>query len=143
MPAWQVTQIWNFFKDNLFALGAFVGTILVTVFTFGLGGSSKITLASFKHKKASDQEKLKVLKDKLKRVREFQEIQDSIVAEAKKKEEQITEEQKEVLEERRKQYFEADTPEKRQKVIDDIQKNFGNLNYVPLSSIADVEDSDD
>ena len=136
-------KIWNFFKDNLFALGALVGTILVTVFTFGLGGSSKITEASFKNKKKSDQEKIKSFQDKIKRVREFQEIQDNIVAEAKKKEEKLTKEQKEVLEERRKQYFEADTPEKRQKVLDDIQENFGDLNYVPLSSIADVEDNDD
>ena len=136
-------KIWNFFKDNLFALGALVGTILVTVFTFGLGGSNKITQASFKSKKKSDQEKIKSFQDKIKRVREFQEIQDNIVAEAKKKEEKLTKEQKEVLEERRKQYFEADTPEKRQKVLDDIQENFGDLNYVPLSSIADVEDNDD
>ena len=136
-------KIWNFFKDNLFALGALVGTILVTVFTFGLSGSSKITQASFRSKKASDQDKIKSFQDKIKRVREFQEIQDNIISEAKKKEEKLTKEQKEVLEERRKQYFEADTPEKRQRVLDDIQENFGDLNYVPLSSIADVEDNDD
>ena len=136
-------KIWEFIKDNLFALGTLVGTIVATVFAFGLNGSSKITEAAFKNKKKSDQDKLKVFQDKLKRVKEFQEIHDNILAEAKKKEEQITEEQKEVLEERRKQYFEADTPEKRQRVLDDIQENFGDLNYVPLSSIADVEDKDD
>ena len=136
-------KIWEFFKDNLFALGALIGMVVTTVFTFGLSGSNKIALASFKNKKKSDQEKLKTLQDKLKRVKEFQEIHDNILAEAEKKEEQITEEQKEVLEERRKQYFEADTPAKRQRVLDDIQENFGDLNYVPLSSIADVEGSDD
>ena len=117
--------------------------VVTTVFTFGLSGSNKIALAYFKNKKKSDQEKLKTLQDKLKRVKEFQEIHDNILAEAEKKEEQITEEQKEVLEERRKQYFEADTPAKRQRVLDDIQENFGDLNYVPLSSIADVEDKDE
>ena len=136
-------KIWEFIKDNLFALGTLVGTIVATVFAFGLNGSSKITEAAFRNKKRSDEEKIKSFQDKIKRVREFQEIQDNIVAEAKKKEEKLTKEQKEVLEERRKQYFEADTPEKRQKVLDDIQENFGDLNYVPLSSIADVEDSDD
>ena len=136
-------KIWEFFKDNLFALGTLVGTILVTVFTFGLSGSSKITQASFKNKKKSDQEKIKTFKEKIGRVREFQELYENIIAEAEKKEEQVTEEQKEVLEERRKQYFEADTPERRQRVLDDIQENFGDLNYVPLSSIADVEDNDD
>ena len=136
-------KIWEFIKDNLFALGTLVGTIVATVFAFGLNGSSKITEAAFRNKKRSDEEKIKSFQDKIKRVREFQEIQDNIVAEAKKKEEQITEEQKEILEKRRKQYFEADTPEKRQKVLDDIQENFGDLNYVPLSSIADVDGSDD
>ena len=136
-------KIWEFIKDNLFALGTLVGTIVATVFAFGLNGSSKITEAAFRNKKRSDEEKIKSFQDKIKRVREFQEIQDNIVAEAKKKEEKLTKEQKEVLEERRKQYFEADTPEKRQKVLDDIQENFGDLNYVPLSSIADVEDKDD
>ena len=136
-------KIWEFIKDNLFALGTLVGTIVATVFAFGLNGSSKITEAAFRNKKRSDEEKIKSFQDKIKRVREFQEIQDNIVAEAKKKEEKLTKEQKEILEERRKQYFEADTPEKRQKVLDDIQENFGDLNYVPLSSIADVEDKDD
>ena len=136
-------KIWEFIKDNLFALGTLVGTIVATVFAFGLNGSSKITEAAFRNKKRSDEEKIKSFQDKIKRVREFQEIQDNIVAEAKKKEEKLTKEQKEILEERRKQYFEADTPEKRQKVLDDIQENFGDLNYVPLDSIADVEDSDD
>ena len=136
-------KIWEFIKDNLFALGTLVGTIVATVFAFGLNGSSKITEAAFRNKKRSDEEKIKSFQDKIKRVREFQEIQDNIVAEAKKKEEKLTKEQKEILEERRKQYFEADTPEKRQKVLDDIQENFGDLNYVPLSSIADVEDSND
>ena len=136
-------KIWNFFKDSLFALGALVGTVVAVVFAFGLNGSSKITEVAFRSKKKSDQDKIKSFQDKIKRVREFQEIQDNIVAEAKKKEEKLTKEQKEVLEERRKQYFEADTPEKRQKVLDDIQENFGDLNYVPLSSIADVEDNDD
>ena len=136
-------KIWEFIKDNLFALGTLVGTIVATVFAFGLNGSSKITEAAFRNKKRSDEEKIKSFQDKIRRVREFQEIQDNIVAEAKKKEEKLTKEQKEILEERRKQYFEADTPEKRQKVLDDIQENFGDLNYVPLSSIADVEDSDD
>ena len=136
-------KIWEFFKDNLFALGALVGTIAATVFTYGLGGSSKITEAAFKNKKVSDQEKIKSFQDKIKRVREFQEIQDNIIAESKRKKEKITKEQKEVLEKRRKEYFDADTPAKRQKVIDDIQENFGDLNYVPLSSIADVEDDND
>jgi hypothetical protein len=136
-------KIWEFFKDNLFALGALVGTIVATVFTFGLGGSSKITEVAFKSKKVSDQAKIKSFQDKIKRVREFQEIRDNIVAESKRRKEKITKEQKEVLEERRKQYFDADTPAKRQKVLDEIQENFGDLNYVPLSSIADVEDSDD
>ena len=79
-------KIWEFFKDNLFALGALVGTILVTVFTFGFGGSSKITEASFKNKKRSDEEKIKSFQDKIKRVREFQELYENIVAEAEKKE---------------------------------------------------------
>jgi hypothetical protein len=136
-------KIWEFFRDNLFALGALIGMVVTTVFTFGLGGSSKITQAAFKNKKVSDQEKIKTFQDKIGRVREFQELYENILAEAEKKEEQVTKEQKEVLEERRKQYFDADTPEKRQKVLDDIQENFGDLNYVPLSSIADVEDSDD
>ena len=136
-------KIWEFIKDNLFALGTLVGTIVATVFAFGLNGSSKITEAAFRNKKRSDEEKIKSFQDKIKRVREFQEIQDNIVAEAKKKEEKLTKEQKEILEKRRKQYFEADTPEKRQKVLDDIQENFGDLNYVPLSSIADVQGSDD
>ena len=136
-------KVWEFFRDNLFALGALIGVVITTVFTFGLGGSSKITNATLRNKKTSDQEKIKTFKEKIGRVKEFQELYENIVAEAEKKEEQVTEEQKEVLEERRKQYFEADTPEKRQKVLDDIQKNFGDLNYVPLSSIADVEDNDD
>ena len=136
-------KIWEFFKDNLFALGALIGMVVTTVFTFGLGGSSKITNATLRNKKTSDQEKIKTFKEKIGRVKEFQELYENILAEAEKKEEQVTEEQKEVLEERRKQYFEADTPERRQKVLDDIQKNFGDLNYVPLSSIADVEDNDD
>ena len=136
-------KVWEFFKDNLFALGALIGVVVTTVFTFGLGGSSKITNATLKNKKTSDQEKIKIFKEKIGRVKEFQALYENIVAEAEKKEEQVTEEQKEVLEERRKQYFDADTPEKRQKVLDDIQKNFGDLNYVPLSSIADVEDNND
>jgi hypothetical protein len=136
-------KIWEFFRDNLFALGALIGMVVTTVFTFGLGGSSKITQAAFKNKKTSDQEKIKTFKEKIGRVKEFQELYENILAEAEKKEEQVTEEQKEVLEERRKQYFEADTPERRQRVLDDIQKNFGDLNYVPRSSIADVEDNDD
>ena len=136
-------KIWEFFKDNLFALGALIGMVVTTVFTFGLGGSSKITNATLRNKKTSDQEKIKTFKEKIGRVKEFQELYENILAEAEKKEEQVTEEQKEVLEERRKQYFEADTPERRQKVLDDIQKNFGDLNYVPLSSIADVEDNND
>ena len=136
-------KVWEFFRDNLFALGALIGMVVTTVFTFGLGGSSKITSATLRNKKTSDQEKIKTFKEKIGRVKEFQALYENIVAEAEKKEEQVTEEQKEVLEERRKQYFEADTPEKRQKVLDDIQKNFGDLNYVPLSSIADVEDNDD
>ena len=80
-------KIWEFFKDNLFALGALIGMVVTTVFTFGLSGSNKIALASFKNKKKSDQEKLKTLQDKLKRVKEFQEIHDNILAEAEKKEE--------------------------------------------------------
>ena len=136
-------KVWEFFKDNLFALGALIGVVVTTVFTFGLGGSSKITNATLKNKKTSDQEKIKIFKEKIGRVKEFQALYENIVAEAEKKEEQVTEEQKEVLEERRKQYFDADTPEKRQKVLDDIQENFGDLNYVPLSSIADVEDNND
>ena len=136
-------KVWEFFRDNLFALGALIGMVVTTVFTFGMSGSSKITNATLRNKKTSDQEKIKTFKEKIGRVKEFQALYENIVAEAEKKEEQVTEEQKEVLEERRKQYFEADTPEKRQKVLDDIQKNFGDLNYVPLSSIADVEDNDD
>ena len=136
-------KVWEFFRDNLFALGALIGMVVTTVFTFGMSGSSKNTNATLRNKKTSDQEKIKTFKEKIGRVKEFQALYENIVAEAEKKEEQVTEEQKEVLEERRKQYFEADTPEKRQKVLDDIQKNFGDLNYVPLSSIADVEDNDD
>ena len=136
-------KTWNFFKDNLFALGTLVGTIVGTVFAFGLNGSSKIAEAAFKNKKVSDEEKLKSFQKKIKRVKEFQEIQENILTEAKRRKEKITKEQKELLEKRRSEYFNADTPEKRQKVIDDIQENFGDLNYIPLSSIADVEDKDD
>ena len=78
-------KIWEFIKDNLFALGTLVGTIVATVFAFGLNGSSKITEAAFRNKKRSDEEKIKSFQDKIKRVREFQEIQDIIVAAAKKK----------------------------------------------------------
>ena len=136
-------KIWEFFKDNLFALGTIVGTIVATMFVFGLNGSSKIIEAVFENKKVSDAEKIKSFQNKIKRVREFQEIQDNILTEAERKKEEITKEQKEVLEKRRREYFEADTPAKRQKVLDDIQENFGDLNYVPLSSIADVEDDND
>ena len=136
-------KIWEFIKDNLFALGAALGAITATVFAFGLNGSSKIAEAAFKNKKESDKARGKYFKDRIKRVQEFQEIYANIQEEAKKKEQELTKKQKEVLERRRKEYFEADTPEKRKKVVDDIQKNFGKLNYIPLSDIADVESDND
>ena len=136
-------KILEFFIDNLFALGVLIGTVLVAILTFVMRSPNNIIRATFKNKKASDQEKIKTFQDKITRVREFQEVYENILASAKTKEETLTKEQKEVLEERRKQYFNADTPEKRQKVLDDIQENFGDLNYVPLSSVAVVEDKDD
>lgn len=136
-------KILEFFIDNLFALGVLIGTVLVAILTFVMRSPNNIIKATFKNKKASDQEKIKTFQDKITRVREFQEVYENILASAKTKEETLTKEQKEVLEERRKQYFNADTPEKRQKVLDDIQENFGDLNYVPLSSVAVVEDKDD
>jgi S-adenosylmethionine hydrolase len=131
------------FKDNLLAAFAIIGAIIAAVFTFGLNGSSKITEAVFRDKSKSDEARRKLFEQKIKRVREFQEICTNIEKEAKEKEEKLTKEQKAVLDKRRKEYFEADTPEKRKRVLDDIQKNFGKLNYVPLSDIADVEGSDD
>ena len=143
METWKVRKILEFFIDNLFALGVLIGTVLVAILTFVMRSPNNIIKATFKNKKASDQEKIKTFQDKITRVREFQEVYENILASAKTKEETLTKEQKEVLEERRKQYFNADTPEKRQKVLDDIQENFGDLNYVPLSSVAVVEDKDD
>jgi F0F1-type ATP synthase membrane subunit b/b' len=136
-------KTWKLIKDNILTAFAIIGAIIAAVFTLGLDGSSKITEAAFRDKSKSDEARRKLFEDKIRRVREFQEIYANIEKEAKKKEEKLTKEQKAVLDRRRKEYFEADTPEKRQKVREDIQKNFGKLNYVPLSDIADVEDSDD
>ena len=133
----------RFIKDNLFAVGALCGALIAAIFAYGSSSSDKLLRKMFDNKKKSDQEKLSIFKDKLERVQEFQEIHDNIISEAKRKEEEITIEQKEELERRRSEYFNADTPEKRQKVIDDIQNNFGELNYVPLDSIATVEKKDD
>jgi gas vesicle protein len=133
----------RFIKDNLFAVGALCGALIAAIFAYGSSSSDKLLRKVFDNKKKSDQEKLSVFKDKLERVQKFQEIHDNIISEAKRKEEEITIEQKEELERRRSEYFNADTPEKRQKVIDDIQNNFGELNYVPLDSIATVEKKDD
>ena len=119
-------------------LGAFIAAFL----SFGSHGSSKIAALVLKNKKSSDNDKRKSFEDKIKRVKEFQEIHDDIIAESNKKEKEITEEQNKELERRRKEYFNADTPEKRKKVIEDIEKNFGKLNYVPLDSIAKVENND-
>jgi hypothetical protein len=133
----------RFIKDNLFAVGALCGALIAAIFAYGSSSSDKLLRKMFDNKKKSDQEKLGIFKEKLERVQEFQEIHDNIISEAKRKEEEITMEQKEELERRRSEYFNADTPEKRQKVIDDIQNNFGELNYVPLDSIATVENKDD
>jgi len=133
----------RFIKDNLFAVGALCGAFIAAIFAYGSSSSDKLLRKIFDDKKKSDQEKLSIFKDKLERVQKFQEIHDNIISEAKRKEEEITIEQKEELERRRSEYFNADTPEKRQKVIDDIQNNFGELNYVPLDSIATVEKKDD
>ena len=122
---------------------ALIGAFIAAFLSFGSSGSDKIAALILKNKKKSDKEKLKVFQDKITRVKEFQVIYDNIIAEAEEKEEKLTEEQNIELEKRREEYFNANTPESRQKVVDDIKKNFKDLNFVPLDSIADVEDNDD
>lgn len=136
-------KVLKFLKDNFFAMFALIGAFIAAIISFSSSGPSKILGLAFENKKKSDEEKLDIFKAKLKRVKEFQEVHDNIVADAEKKEEEITQEQREELETRRVEYFNADTPEKRQKVLDDIQNNFGDLNFVPLDSIATVENKDD
>ena len=135
-------KVLKFLKDNFFAMFALIGAFIAAFLSFGSHGSNKIAALILKNKKKSDNEKRKSFEDKIKRVKEFQEIHDDIIAESNKKEKEITEEQNKELERRRKEYFNADTPEKRKKVIEDIEKNFGKLNYVPLDSIAKVENND-
>jgi ABC-type uncharacterized transport system fused permease/ATPase subunit len=136
-------KVLKFIKDNFFAMFALIGAFIAAFLSFGSSGSSKILGLVFENKKKSDKEKLGIFKAKLKRVKEFQEVHDNIMSDAEKKEEEITQEQREELERRRVEYFNADTPEKRQKVLDDIQNNFGDLNFVPLDSIATIENKDD
>ena len=135
-------KVLKFLKDNFFAMFALLGAFIAAFLSFGSSGSNKIAALVLKNKKRSDNDKRKSFEDKIKRVKEFQEIHDDIIAESNKKEKEITEEQNKELERRRKEYFNADTPEKRKKVIEDIEKNFGKLNYVPLDSIAKVENND-
>jgi proline dehydrogenase len=136
-------KVLKFIKDNFFAMFALIGAFIAAFLSFGSSGSDKIAALILKNKKKSDKEKLKVFQDKITRVKEFQVIYDNIIAEAEEKEEKLTEEQNIELEKRREEYFNANTPESRQKVVDDIKKNFKDLNFVPLDSIADVEDNDD
>lgn len=135
-------KVLKFLKDNFFAMFALLGAFIAAFLSFGSSGSNKIAALVLKNKKSSDNDKRKSFEDKIKRLEEFQEIHDDIIAESNKKEKEITEEQNKELERRRKEYFNANTPEQRKKVIEDIEKNFGKLNYVPLDSIAKVENND-
>ena len=135
-------KVLKFFKDNFFAMFALIGAFIAAFLSFGSSGSKKILNLALKSKAESDKNLLKSYEDKMNRIAEFKELETEILDDAKSKEEEMTKEQEETLEKRRAEYLAADTPEKRKKVIEDIEKNFGKLNYVPLDSIAKVENND-
>ena len=133
----------KFIKDNLFAVGALCGALIAAFLSFGSSGSKKIAGLVLRDKRESEKSRLQVYRDTMDRQAEFEDLEKKILADAKQKEEEITKEQEELLEKRKNQYLAAETIEEKKKVIEDIERNFGKLNYVPLDSIATVENKDD
>jgi esterase/lipase len=133
----------RFIKDNLFAVGALCGALIAAIFAYGTSGSKKVAELVLKNKSESEKSRLQMYRDTMDRQAEFEDLEKKILSDAKRKEEEITKEQEETLAKRKKEYLAADTFEERKKVVEDIKRNFGKLNYAPLDSIATVEKKDD
>ena len=136
-------KVLRFIKENLFAVGALCGALVATIFAFCSSGSKKALNLVLKGKKESNRRAITAYRDKMDRIAEFKDMEDKILSDAKHKEEEITKEHEELLAKRRAEYVAATTVEEKKKVIEDIERNFGKLNYVPLDSIATVENKDD
>lgn len=133
----------RFIKENLFAVGALCGALIAAIISFALSSPKKVVSLLLENKKESNNAAVETQKKNVESVKEFQALEDKILEEARKKQEQLTWEQEVILEKRKQQYMSAKTPEEKKKVIEDIEKNFSGLNFVPLDSIAKVEKKDD
>ena len=139
-----VIKAWNWLKENSWAAWTALGaTISAAIAIFlATAGDDEVLEKALENKKESDEDKAKTDKEKLERIEEFHRATEEIIKEAERKKQELTEKEKEALEEKKKLYADADTPEKRKKVIDDVKDSFPELNFVPLDSIAKVEDND-
>ena len=133
----------RFIKENLFAVGALCGALIAAIISFALSSPKKVVSLLLENKKESNNAAVEAQKKNVESVKEFQALEKKILEEARKKQEQLTWEQEVILEKRKQQYMSAKTPEEKKKVIEDIEKNFGGLNFVPLDSIAKVEKKND
>ena len=137
-----IVNAYKWLKENTWAawtaLGA-LGSAAIAIF-LATSRDDEIKEKLLENKKLSDEARAQADRERLERVEEFHRATEEIVKDAERKKKELTKKEKEVLDEKKKLYAEADTPEKRMKVIEDVKDSFPDLNFVPLDSIAVVSD---
>jgi putative cell wall-binding protein len=93
-------------------------------------------------KRESNEDQAKVAAEKIERVKEFISVTDQIRNENERLGQELTKEEEENLEERKELYANANSKEEMDAIIADIQEAHPNLNFVPLSSLAIVEEKE-
>ncbi len=131
-------KAWKWIKENAFAVGAAVGAVAVAIVAFLTRGSLEEKLIEIKTQSNKDQ--AETAAKELERVEEFITITEQIKNEKERRGEELTKKEKENLEERKELYAKAETEEEMEKIIEDIKSVYPNLNFVPLSSLADISE---
>lgn len=129
-------KAWTWIKENAFAVGAAVGAAAVAIVAFLTRSNLDEKLIEIKTQSNKDQ--AETAAKEIERVEEFISITEQIKKEKERKGEELSKKEKEKLEERKELYAKAETEEEMESIIEDIKSAYPDLNFVPLSSLADV-----
>ena len=131
-------KAWKWIKANAFAVGAAVGALGVALVAFLTRSNLDEKLIEIKTQSNKDQ--ADTAAKELERVEEFISITEQIRNEKERLGEELTKKEKESLEERKELYAKAETEEEMRKIMEDVKSVYPNLNFVPLSSLADISE---
>jgi vacuolar-type H+-ATPase subunit I/STV1 len=134
-------KAWKWIKEHAFAVGAAIGAACVAIIAFILSGGG-LAKKLIELKRESNEDQAKVAAEKIERVKEFISVTDQIRNENERLGQELTKEEEENLEERKELYANANSKEEMDAIIADIQEAHPNLNFVPLSSLAIVEEKE-